>query len=130
MTEQKITTKSQVDTWEQVMAMKSKDNRHKGVANTLMPDEIETIMATADFFGASESDLYQIRFDLFVARYRIFDWLAMAVQGRLGCRLATQVFTYSFLKSEGNVTAFIDDLRVTDYDIDDSYKVIDLGGRN
>ena len=66
-------------TWQAVMSKKKNDDRHKGVANTLTDDELETIIATIDFFGG---DYRQDIFDLKVARHRVFDWLAMRVQGR------------------------------------------------
>ena len=64
-------------TWQKVMDLK--DNGRKeadGVANKLSRDDLNTILATADFFGASESEMTMIYFDLGVARYRMFDWLA------------------------------------------------------
>lgn len=111
------------DTWEQVMALKSKDTRSVGLANNLTDDEVTTIIATIDFFGG---DYRQDIFDLHKARYRVFDWLAMRIQGRRAEEhtTPTQVLAYSFIKSGGDVDKFIEDLRVTDYDIDDSYKTL------
>lgn len=115
------------EVWEQVMALKPKDKRHKGVANTLDINELETIIATIDFFGGSYK---QDIFDLKIARYRVFDWLAMRIQGRRdtsqGDKDATKVLAHAFIKSEGDVDAFIDDLRSTDYDIDHSWSEIKL----
>lgn len=109
--------------WEQIMAFKKKDTRHKGIANDLADPEIETILATADFWG---EPVKPIVFDLKVARYRIFDWLAMGVHGRIQSDEASKVFAFSFIKSEGDVNKFIDDLRYTDYDIDREWERIDL----
>lgn len=115
------------DTWDKVMSFKNKDKRKNGVANNLTDDELNTICALVDFFGG---DYRQDIFDLKMARYRVFDWLAMRVQGRHsgseGDKEATKVLAYSFIKSEGDVDKFIEDLRVTDYDIDHSYKTIEL----
>ena len=111
-------------TWDQVMAHKKDDTRHKGVANTLTKDEIETLLATIDFFDGSVKQAF---FDLARARYRVFDWLAMGVQGdRIGSVSATKVLAYSFLKSNGNIDKFIDDLRVSDYQIDIKWGLIEL----
>lgn len=110
------------ETWDKVMACKKADTRHKGVANTLTLDEIETIVATVDFFG---DDYRQDVFDLKQARYRVFDWLAMRVQGR-GAPESTKVLAYSFLKVEGDIDKFIDDLRSTDYDIDHKWEAVEL----
>ncbi len=112
-------------TWDQVMAHKKDDTRHQGVANTLTKDEIETLLATIDFFGGNTRQAF---FDLTVARYRIFDWLAMGVQGdRIGSISATKVLAYSFLKSNGDIDAFIQDLRVSDYQMDTKWESIKLG---
>lgn len=113
---------TETSTWDKVMACKPADKRHKGVANTLTMDELNTIIATIDFFG---DNYQQDIFDLKIARYRIFDWLAMRVQGR-GAPESTKVLAYSFLKVAGDVDKFIDDLRVTDYDIDHKWEGIEL----
>lgn len=109
-------------TWDKVMACKKADTRHKGVANTLTNDEIETIIATIDFFG---DEYRQDIFDLKAARYRVFDWLAMRVQGR-GAPESTKVLAYSFLKVGGDIDKFIQDLRETDYDIVDEWREVEL----
>jgi hypothetical protein len=108
--------------WDKVMSMKPKDTRHRGVANNLTDDELNTIIGTIDFFG----DKYQQDvFDLKVARYRVFDWLAMRVQGR-GAPTSTKVLAHSFLKVDGDIDKWIEDLRVNDYDIDHSWEEIEL----
>lgn len=109
-------------TWDKVMAQKPNDTRHKGVANNLTDDELETIIGTIDFFG---DDYRQDIFDLKIARYRVFDWLAMRVQGR-GAPESTKVLAHAFLKVDGDIDRWIDDLRVTDYDIDHSWEKIEL----
>jgi hypothetical protein len=116
------------ETWNKVMALKSAGVKEaKGVANKLDDDDLNTICGTIDFFGGN----YQMDiFDLKVARYRVFDWLAMRVQGRHSGseadKEATKVLAYSFIKSGGVPSKFIQDLRETDYDIDTSYKEIEL----
>jgi hypothetical protein len=110
------------DIWDRVMACKPADTRHKGVANNLNDDELNTIIATIDFFG----DPYQQDiFDLKVARYRVFDWLAMRVQGR-GAPESTKVLAFSFLKVGGDIDKWIEDLRVTDYDMDEKWRELEL----
>ena len=113
-----------LNVWEQVMELGKKDKRHVDVANNLTDDEIETVMATLDYFQGSSS---AVMFDLKVARYRVFDWLAMAVQGRIENEVAVKVLAYSFLKVEGDIDRWIQDLRETDYDIDESYSKLNLG---
>lgn len=111
-------------TWDKVMAMKLKDTRHKGVANTLTEDELQPILGTIDFFGGS---VRQAQFDLQLARYRVFDFLAMCVMGdRISSPEATKVLVHSFLENDGNIDKFIEDLRFTDYDINHSWEAIEL----
>lgn len=123
------------------MALKGKDDRVSKGANTLSDDEIEVILGTVDFFGGDYRQDFQ---DLsphakarvngkvmsFAPRYRVFDWLAMRVRGRhsgtAADEQATKVLAYSFIKSGGVVSKFIEDLRVTDYDIDDKYQEVEL----
>lgn len=112
-------------TWEQVMYLRKNDEAN-GVANLLDNDDVNTIVATADFFGADDTDLHQIILDLKYAKFRLFDWLAMGVQGRIECQEALKVFVHSFLKVNGVPSKFIEDLRVTDYDIDDSWRDIEI----
>ncbi len=114
-----MTTKS---TWQQVMDMKPKDTRHEGIANTLVEDEIETVCAVVDFFGGTWK---QAGFDLKIARYRVFDFLAMAVGGRIEPE-PTKVLVYSFLKVGGDIDKWIDDLRVTDYQVDTKWEATQL----
>ena len=117
--------------WKKVMSMKKADNRHKGIANNLDNLEIETILASMDFFNASDDFLAQARFDLKVARYRVFDWLAMIIMSRWHYqegdefnKLSAKVLIHSFLKSNGDVNKFIADLRENDYQVDQSYEAI------
>lgn len=110
------------DTWDKVMACKPADTRHKGSANTLTTADIETIAATIDFFG---DDYRQDIWDLRTAKYRVFDWLAMRVQGR-GEPTSTKVLAHAFLKVGGDVDKFIQDLQESDYDIDHSWEKVEL----
>lgn len=121
--------------WTQVMKLKSASAKEesKGV-NMLTDDELEAILGTIDFFGG---DYHQDYFDLaanakpFAPRYRVFDWLAMRVQGRHSGSEAettvTKVLVHSFIKAGGVPSKFIQDLRETDYDMDHSWESIDLG---
>lgn len=106
-------------TWTQVMELKKAGQMEttQEIANILTKDDITTILATADFFGANEYDLAQIKFDLSIPRYRVFDWLAMGVMGRIQNQEVVKVFVYSFLKVGGIPSKFIEDLQVTDYDV-------------
>jgi hypothetical protein len=118
---------NRLDAWNQVMSKRVKGRTEaKGVANTLNRGDIDTILTTAHFFGATDAELAQIYTDLAFCRYRVFDWLAMGVQGRIQNKLVLQVLVYSFLKSDGVPSVMVDDLRYTDYDIDTSYESVIL----
>jgi len=117
--------------WNEIMELKAKETRTKGCANTLRQDELNTILATMEYFGASERFMAQTTWDLRVARYRLFDWIASCIDGRRDCGdgsndLPIQVLAYSFRKVEGDVDEFIRDLRETDYECDRSYEMIEL----
>lgn len=121
------------ETWNKLLEFRKKETRTKGVANTLKDDEVATILGLMDFFGASQYFMRQANFDLRVARYRLFDWIAMLVNGRWhyqdgdeNNKEVVRVLAHSYLKSEGDVDNFIKDLRVTDYQIDNSYERITL----
>ncbi len=116
------------DTWHKVMSFKEAGKSEaEGLANILDDDDLNTICGTIDFFGG---DYRQDIWDLRTAKYRVFDWLAMRVQGRHSGseadKEATKVLVYSFIKSGGVPSKFIQDLRETDYDIDKSYNDIEL----
>lgn len=115
-------------TWDIIMSFeKAGKDEAKGVANTLSMEDLETIVGTIDFFGG---DYQQDIFDLKLAKYRVFDWLAMRVRGRHSDSpsevTVNKVLAHSFIKSRGVPSDFIKDLRETDYDIDTSYESISI----
>lgn len=105
---------------------KAGEKESRGVANILSKDDLNTILGTADYFGCSEDEMRLIFFDLYVAKYRVFDWLSMAIQGRLQNQSAVKVFTYSFIKSKGVPSEFINDLQHTDYDLTRDWEQIKI----
>lgn len=122
------TTETSMSTWSKVMALKANGKAEaKGVLNLLSKDNVNTVVGTIDFFGG---DYRQDIFDLWTAKYRVFDWLAMRVQGRNSGSAsdiaATKVLVYSFLKVDGVPSKFIQDLRETDYDINTEWEKIEL----
>ena len=111
-------------TWQKVMDCKKADTRHKGCANTLTTDEIQTIAGVVEFFGGS---VQMTVLDLARFRYRVFDWLAMCVMGdRINSTQATKVLVYSFLECNGDIDKFIDDLRAVDYEIMTDWETLTL----
>ena len=111
---------------------RQKEPRSAGVANKLDQYDVETIMATIDFFGASEFFMKQTVFDLYgPPKYRIFDWIAMNVMGRNDDdrklnNVPLKVLVHSYLKSEGDPERFIGDLRESDYQLDTSWEDIEI----
>lgn len=103
--------------------------------NSFDDNDIATIIASMEFHGATEIWLRQTYFDLhpeakpFAPRFRLFDWLAMCVMSRNDDdrkqnRMALRVLVYAWLKVNGNPKAFIDDLRYTDYQMDESWSAV------
>ena len=104
--------------WEQIMKLgREKEPRGQGITNKLDQYDIQTILGTMDFFGASEIFKKQTAFDLYgPPKYRVFDWLAMTVMSRNDDardqnNVPLKVLVHSYLKSEGDPESFIDDLR-------------------
>jgi hypothetical protein len=119
--------------WEQIMEIgRKKEPKEKGIANKLDQYDIETILTTMDFFGADEYFIKQTVFDLYgPPKYRVFDWLAMNVMSRNdsdreGNNVALQVLVHSYMKAEGDPEKFIEDLRVSDYQLDTSWEDIQI----
>lgn len=99
------------------------------VANTLDKDEITTIIATMDYWNASRAFLGQTLWDLGTARYRIGDWLGMCIQNEgyePGNDTAVKVIAHAYIKADGDIDKFIEDLRYIDYEHDRSWEEIDL----
>ncbi len=94
--------------------------------------DMETILGTMDFFGADEYFMKQTVFDLYgPPKYRLFDWLAMNIMSRNDSdrgrnNIPLKVLVHSYLKAEGDPDAFIEDLRLTDYQIDTSWEDIEI----
>jgi hypothetical protein len=119
--------------WEQIMALgREKEPRSKGITNNLDRYDVETILGTMDFFGASEYFMKQTVFDLYgPPKYRVFDWLAMNVMSRndddrQANNVPLKVLVHSYLKAEGDPEKFIEDLRLTDYELDLSWQDIKI----
>jgi hypothetical protein len=134
------TTTQKKSLWDTVIELgRGQEPKSNGVANKLEDADIETILATMEFHGATDIWLRQTLFDLsrsagpFAPRYRVFDWLAMSLNGRNDDdrsqnKSALQVLVHAYLKTEGNVEKFIEDLRVSDYQVDTSWEKVEVYG--
>lgn len=123
------------ETWRALLEVGQAETRTDDIANTLRKDEIITVLATAEFFNASDAFIAQLRSDLGWARYRVFDAIATNIDSLRNypdnfdvqsSKWALQVIAHSYLKAKGDIDKFIDDLRVTDYDINKEYERINL----
>jgi hypothetical protein len=112
---------------------KKKD--HKLIINTLDEDDLRTLLATMEFFGASELWIRQTAYDITLPKFRVFDWLAMCVSGRAygyqdgdnkSNRMPLQVLVYAWLDAEGDQHKFIENMREHDYDVELEWEQIEL----
>jgi hypothetical protein len=114
--------------WAQVMEGKKNDS-NKGIANRLTKEDVTTVLATMDFFGATDAWLRQTYYDLTVPKYRVFDWLAMSVMGRNdddreANEPALKVLCHAFLTGGKTPQGFIDNLRFKDYQCDTAWEAV------
>ncbi|MEM4271387.1 MAG: hypothetical protein QXO70_04835 [Candidatus Pacearchaeota archaeon] len=118
--------------WEQIIELgKKNEPASKGITNKFSDDDIMTIIGTMEFFGATDIWIKQTIWDLKVAKYRLFDWLAMCVMSRNDDNRevnneSLKVLVHSYLKVGGDPKKFIQDLRETDYQLDESWKKIKI----
>jgi hypothetical protein len=100
-----------------------------GITNKFDNADILTIVATMDFFQATDTWKLQTTYDLKIPRYRLFDWLAMCVMSRNDDdreqnNTALQVLVYAWLQADGHPDKFIDNLRVHDYQIETEWEKV------
>ena len=70
--------------WEEVMEKGIKaEPREEGFAHKLEDWEIRPIIGTLEFFCVNNYFLKQTQFDLYFCKYRIFDWIATCLDGRM-----------------------------------------------
>lgn len=120
--------------WQEIVTTGKKRESVKttGGYNHLADDEVDTIVATMEFFGATDIFMRQTVSDLKgIARFRVFDWLAMNVMGRNDDdrrqnEQALKVLVHAWKKADGDVKGFIRNLRVDDYEIDRSWEKIKI----
>jgi hypothetical protein len=116
--------------WEKILEIGRKQEPERlGIVNHFSRQDINVIIATMEFFGASNVWMYQTHYDLTIPKFRLFDWLAMCVMSRNdddreGNEPALKVLVHSYLKVGGNPEKFIQDLRQSDYQIDTSWEEI------
>ena len=78
-----MTTESQYDEklWRELVEVGK--TLEKGTTHPLPKPFVGTVIATLDYFGATEQELAMTKFDLLAAKYKIWDWLGMCLTGRI-----------------------------------------------
>ncbi|MEI6080099.1 MAG: hypothetical protein WCQ53_05660 [bacterium] len=118
------------DLWNEIMG-KGKPVAPRGCANSLDADDVETVIATMDFFNATLQFQRQTYFDLIKAKFRVFDWLAMVVMSRNDDdreqnEMASKVLVYAFRSAGYDEKKFIENLREHDYQVEEEWVSIRL----
>ena len=122
--------------WNQIIELGIKNEpESKGIANKLNKDDVNTILATMEFFQATDIFMKQTHYDLTIPRFRVFDWLAMCVMGRNDDdreqnNTALQVLVFAYLSANGDVSKFIENLRINDYEINTEWESIQIDIEN
>jgi len=116
--------------WNEIME-KGKPMAPRGCANSLDGDDMETVIATMDFFNATLQFQRQAYFDLIRAKFRVFDWLAMVIMGRndddrAQNEMASKVLVYAFRSAGFDEKKFIENLREHDYQVEEEWESISL----
>jgi len=118
--------------WNEIVKLGKENQSHEEI-NVFDENDINTILGTMDFFDTSDVYMRQTFFDLYIAKFRFFDWLAMGIMGRnvdnrIVNNVALKVLVHSFRKSGYNEKKMIDDLRYTDYQMVTEWKLVDIEG--
>ncbi|MEI6079600.1 MAG: hypothetical protein WCQ53_03055 [bacterium] len=116
--------------WNEIME-KGKRMAPRGCANSLDVDDVETIVATMDFFNATTQFIRQTYYDLTRARFRVFDWLAMVVMSRNDDdrdqnEASSKVLVHAFRSAGYDERKFIENLREHDYQVEEEWESIRL----
>ena len=116
--------------WHLVLAIgRKQEPESKGITNHFNRDDVTTIIANMEFFGATDIWMRQTIFDLMTPKFRLFDFLGMCIMSRNDDNrkqnnLPLKVLIWAYLKMNGVPEKFIEDLRVIDYQIDGSYNCV------
>ena len=120
--------------WEEIVE-KGRENQSDETANVLDLGDINTILATLDFFGATPVFLRQAMFDLHGVHYRVFDWIAMCIMGRNDDDRQTnntglKVLVHAFREAGYDEKKFIENLRQHDYQVETEWEDVDIDGED
>ena len=125
---------SRNETWKKIMSLKTKETRVcDKICNSLDDCEVETILAILEFFNANERLIQDTLFMLKgMGRFRVFDWLATEIDtlnrgdSEKENIIPLKVISYAYIKANGDIDKFIQDLRETDYQIITDWESIEL----
>ena len=109
------------EVWERIMEVgREREPEEDGVDNDLNEYDVQTILATFDFFSGDRDVLKQVNRDLSLYEYRVFDFIATWIDGAdrhdTSTNRAIQVLAHAYLDSD-SVEEFIGTLRRVDYQV-------------
>jgi len=118
--------------WQEIV-IKGEENQSDPLVNILNINDRNTILASMEFFGATDIFMRQTAHDLTIPKFRVFDWLAMNIMGRNDDdreinNISLKMMVHSFIVSGYDEKRFIADLRETDYDIIRDWENIQIEG--
>ena len=116
--------------WEEILEKGLENQSHKET-NVLAQNGINAILGTMEFFGCTHIWIRQSFFDLARAKFRVFDWLAMCINGRndddrRSNNTALKVLVHAFKQANYNEHNFIELLATIDYDIFREWEAIKI----
>ena len=120
--------------WSDLVENGRKNQSHPEI-NVLDKDDIISIIATIEYFGASDVFMKQIYFDLanhgmYAPKYKLFDALAMYVDGRADDSedniQGLKVLCHAFITSGYNEKKFIENIRVNDYEVVRDWEALEI----
>ena len=99
--------------WHLVLAIgRKQEPESKGITNHFNRDDVTTIIANMEFFGATDIWMRQTIFDLMTPKFRLFDFLGMCIMSRNDDNrkqnnLPLKVLIWAYLKMNGVPEKFI-----------------------
>jgi hypothetical protein len=119
-----------IELWNEITLEGVKNQSHKEI-NILGTWDYNTIIATMEYMGASDNWMKQTLFDLKIAKYRVFDWLAMCIMSRNDDsrtlnNTALKVLVYAFKQANYDERKFVENLQICDYECDRKWDKINI----
>lgn len=127
----KLSPMTDKEAWEKVMEHGRKLER--GTIHQLSDTDLLSIFGTADFWDVNDKFLKQVVFDLESPKYKIYDWLAMLLNGRIRgygdadrdieqAKLFVRCVVDSYLKAK-DIRDFVHNMQTIDYQIQEPVEI-------